>query len=696
MKNALGLLIIYSLLTWSCNQRTESSQGENFLQNVDQNTISIINESDNLNFFRNSRSPKKEVFELLPTGSVRPKGWIKAMMQEDLNEGIVGALDDLYLPIVDDNLFNTNRRGSLDDVPDMGDLVLTGAAWETSIMWWNSETAGNWWDGFVRHAFLLEDENAITQSKAIIQNLLDSQDEDGYIGIYKPTLRYKHEGSNGELWAQTTAFRTMLAYYELSGEEKVLEAVERAMRLTMKEYGESSRNPFFLKNEYGGVTHGLMLTDVCETLFRITGNQKYQDYAVFLYEAFSTYSVNRSFNDLRYTYLSERDSMLTGHGVHTYEHYRTVINALYQTGYPELELAFENAEYKLNQVMLPSGAGHGNEWIAGLKADPNKTSTEFCTMLELRNSFGSILQKTGNIKYADRAEKLTFNAIMGFRNHNGTAIAYGKGDNSLVLDGHHHEDGEKREDARYKYSPVHDDVAVCCVPNYSRNLTYYLDNMWMKKEDGLAAVLYGPAILNTSWNGTQISVEQTKSYPFSDVLEFEISTDEEVELAFYFREPEWAESIDLSIDDAQITKKGGYYRLFKKWSGNDVIKLKFKYKTKLKELDIDESYVQRGPLVYSYPIEYKTEIIKSYKDEKFNDYYVYALDDNFSFPLISSSSLLNPKINKASNDSNSVLWNNPPYSLTGVLPLDNGSNKQVTLVPMGSTVLRKITFKKEN
>ena len=47
-------------------------------------------------------------------------------------------------------------------------------------------------------------------------------------------------------------------------------------------------------------------------------------------------------------------------------------------------------------------------------------------MVELRNSFASILQKTGKSEFGDRAEKLTYNGLLGFR---GKAITYGKGDN---------------------------------------------------------------------------------------------------------------------------------------------------------------------------------------------------------------------------------------------------------------------------
>ena len=324
MKKCL-LLIVLSFAT--CLPNKENSQGESFSKNIDKVKENIKDDSHLLAFFDVKPNPIKPTFQTFTNGSILPKGWILEMMQNDLNKGIVGALPNLYPGIKADDLYNTARRGGMQDIPEMGDLVLTGEPWEKSIMWWNAETIGNWWDGFVRHAFLTENEEAIKESHKIIENLLNSQDKDGYIGIYKPNLRYKHEGSNGELWAQTTAFRTMLAYYEFTKDKRVLNAVEKAMQLTMKKYSDNGKNPFDLKNAYGGVTHGLMITDVCETLHQITGKEKYNTYAIYLYKAFSTFSINRSFNDLRYTYLKEKDSLFEGHGVHTYEHIRTLVNA---------------------------------------------------------------------------------------------------------------------------------------------------------------------------------------------------------------------------------------------------------------------------------------------------------------------------------------------------------------------------------
>ena len=676
MKKCL-LLIVLSFAT--CLPNKENSQGESFSKNIDKVKENIKDDSHLLAFFDVKPNPIKPTFQTFTNGSILPKGWILEMMQNDLNKGIVGALPNLYPGIKADDLYNTARRGGMQDIPEMGDLVLTGEPWEKSIMWWNAETIGNWWDGFVRHAFLTENEEAIKESHKIIENLLNSQDSDGYIGIYKSNLRYKHEGSNGELWAQTTAFRTMLAYYEFTKDKRVLNAVEKAMQLTMKKYSDNGKNPFDLKNAYGGVTHGLMISDVCETLHQITGKEKYNTYAIYLYKAFSTFSINRSFNDLRYTNLKEKDSLFEGHGVHTYEHIRTLVNAYYNTGYKELDVAYQNMLYKLSNCILPSGAGHGDEWILKKYANPDETASEYCTMVELRNSYGSLLQKTGDVSFADAAEKLTYNALLGARNENGTAISYSKYDNSFVVDGKHHNHDKTTPEPRYKYSPTHSEPAVCCVPNYGRNLSYFVNQMYMKKKDTIALLIYGPSELTTEINRQKIFIEQETKYPWENSITLKVKTEKPLAITLQFRKPKWTSNINFSSEN-NVQLNNDFYTINKVWKNDETITLTFKNKVKLDKAYNDEYFIQKGPLVYALDIPHKEETIKTYAYQDFKDYYCYPTNDEYKYLEFKE----NQDFHVARN---STLE-------TKLYHTNLKKEVNATLIPMGKTVLKRITFPK--
>jgi DUF1680 family protein len=655
-----------------------------------------IKKLDALAFFDTKRNEITPKFENLSVNDIKPEGWIKAIMVEDISEGFMSNLDKLAPKLMSDDAFNSARRKNAKDIPSVGNQELTGADWEISMQWWAGETLGNWWDGYLRNAYMTNNKIAIPKINNIVAYLLSGQDEDGYLGIYSKEMRYKHKGSNGELWSQTVLFRMLLGYYEFTGNAKVLQAVEKAMTVTMKAYNEGEINPFEVPIDYGGVTHGLMMTDVCETLYRITKDKKYNDYAVYLYRDFSEHSVNRSLNDARYDLLMEKDSLFQSHSAHTYEHLRSVLLAKQITGYSQLDEAFKSAMNKLSNCILPSGAGFGNEWLNRQKSDPNTTAAEFCGMLELRNFYTSALQKTGKILYADNAEKMTYNAMQGTRDSNGKSITYCKTDNCYVLNKKAPQAHFEEFDFRYKYSPTHADAAVCCNPSYGRHLPYFVSNMFMKSDDGIAALLYGPSTLTTNYKGVNLKIEEQTNYPFSDDITFVFTADKEVEFNFYVRKPNWSAALNIVASKATITQKEGYYSIHKKWKTGDTVQVHFKNELFSVAANNGESAVQRGALVYALEIPHRVEIVKQYDIAGFTDYMVFATAENYKNLELRTSennSLYGLTYVSDKNKLNPNPWYDGNTYLSGKL-LNTKSNKltEVKLIPMGSTTLRRITF----
>ena len=132
---------------------------------------------------------KEEKFQCLPFGSIKPTGWLKIQMQGDI-DGFVGNLDKLVPNLINDPIYSTGRLQKNSKAKDLGNLKEGDAAGDEQYKWWNSETQSNWWDGYIRNVFLLDDKKGIENVNHYIRNILATQDEDGYIGIYSPELRY--------------------------------------------------------------------------------------------------------------------------------------------------------------------------------------------------------------------------------------------------------------------------------------------------------------------------------------------------------------------------------------------------------------------------------------------------------------------------------------------------------------------------
>jgi DUF1680 family protein len=396
---------------------------------------------------------------------------------------------------------------------------------------------------------------------------------------------------------------------------------------------------------------------------------------------------------VRYGYLLDSTSLFVGHGAHTYEHLRSLLLAYQTTGYPELKTAYNNALHKLNYCLLPGGAGIGDECIGARKANADTDGAEYCGMLELRNFYNSALQKTGDVKYADDAEKLTFNDMQGARLSDGKGLTYCKTNNCIKLDYTSPHSGFKEKDPRYKYSPTHADAAVCCNPSYGRNLPYYVGNMWMKAQDGVAAVLYGPSVLTTNINGVAVKINQQTNYPLSDKIDFNITVSKPAMFRIYFRKPNWCKKMMVEIAGAVISESNGYWVANKKWKNGDVVHVSFENEVQQIQTFNNEIAIQRGAIVYAQSIPYQQKMVRDYKTGGFKD--ILALPVNTSVPSFKMIDLgkKNGTGFKYIPNEKTNPWYNGDIHLTATV-FNTATNKAETidLIPMGSTVLRKVTF----
>lgn len=238
-------------------------------------------------------------FSPIGFGRIIPDGWLKELMSSDLENGFIGHLDELLPTLfLDDDIFGRDRRTGGPKDMDLG-LADVQAEVSAEYQWWNAESQSNWLDGFVRTVMLVGSAEMREKMERYIRSRLASQDADGYLGIYGPDLRYRQGSENGELWAQSALFRTLIAYCEATGNEDVLNAVMRAMRVTMAHYPIYKSKPFSTDKQKdglacGGLAHGLTITDALFWLYKNTGDQDYLDYAAWLFDSCSAEPVFQS------------------------------------------------------------------------------------------------------------------------------------------------------------------------------------------------------------------------------------------------------------------------------------------------------------------------------------------------------------------------------------------------------------------
>ena len=615
---------------------------------------------------------QKEKYENIPFGEIKPEGWIKTQMQNDL-DGFVGQLDAIVPDLMNDPIYY-ERLHKLSKLKNLGNLKEGDAEGEEQYKWWNSETQSNWHDAFIRNVLLLDDPSGKIKAKEYIDKILSSQDkEDGYLGIYDRDLRYKFKSENGELWSKTTLYRGLLAYYEFTNDEYVLKALIRAVDNVMVNYPAYASEPFYAGKKFsGGVAHGLTFTDICDKLYQITKEDKYRQYALFLYKNYcNNFSSEK---DIQLTNILDFSYRLQSHGVHTFEHLRPLIVAAFSSNDPDLQKALSIYLKRIDKVTTLSGAPIGDEWIGGRMADETTTGYEYCSIHELTDSYCVLLQKEGLNSIADKIENTFYNAAQGARNPNHSGIAYLKTDNSYEMTGTKNGSVEPdRKQTRYKYSPAHQDVAVCCSPNAGRITPYFVQNMWMKEgKNTLVATLLGPCLLKTTMNNNNIQIHESTDYPYTNELCFQVIVDKPINFNLKIRKPGWVKS--FTCNNPYILESG-YIVIDKTFDRNEKILLKFTANIEIHQDRNSDVYFTNGGLLYAYPIPFNELKGRIYSPTLCDYFYIAKAKKDFTMIKDQKPSFKNGKIQ--------------------IQMLDKTSNNKenIELIPFGKTILRQVTFK---
>ena len=390
-----------------------------------------------------------------------------------------------------------------------------------------------------------------------------------------------------------------------------------------------------------------------------------------MYKDFSAWTLNE---DAQYKKLLDTSLALMGHGVHTYEHLRAVAASYYASGNDSLNLVLKNFLYKINKCTLPSGAPAGDEFIGGRLADATNTGYEYCSVHELMEGYISLLAKTGNAFYGDKTERLFLNAAQGARHPSQSSICYLKTDNAWYLTGGKNGDTSDIHQTRYRYSPVHKEAAVCCVPNAGRIGPAYIQSMWMKETDALVATILGPCELTTTLYGETISIDEQTNYPFGNSFAFQIKTSHPVKFTLKIRKPSWAAKAHVS---ATYTTEDDFIVITQQWNNNN-IKISFDATATMIHTLNDEIYFMYGSLVLAHPVDFVEKITKRY-----------AVADLKALQYIPVDSVVFQYNHKTAPEKS----NNQLFFHAYFVNPQTGKEEVIELVPMGKTILRQVTFK---
>ncbi len=644
-------------------------------------------------------------FEPLHLGEVMPEGWLQTVLERDLISGYAGHLDELlknphtgeYLLRPENNDYVT-RAQSRDCRQDDAGLSIP----PKPRSWWRAEMIGDWHDSLIRAAFLTGEPTARAKADRFVDAILKSQDDDGYIGIYPKGFRFHFSGGEGELWSQRCVLLALLAYYEFTERQDVLDAVQRTVKLTIGQYGPGTRNYFDNPGQVGsGTSHGLMYLDVLEWLYRLTGDDAYRLAALSLYD---DYSASKRINDkdAQLAKLLDPNVPFGGHGPDVMGFLRVPLLCYYLSGKEEYRRAWKNAIRKTERHLGVGGSPmSGQHEEIKQEGQTPDMPYEYCSTFYLLHSLTWAMQKTGECRYGDLFERALFNAAQGARFANGKALTYYSADQRLWV---RQRPPEGHPNSRYIYTAAH--YPSCCHDSGARVYPYMISSMWMRSRaeigEGLVATLYGPSRVDTEIRGVAVKIVEKTRYPFSFDIEFSVEAERPVEFPLRLRVPSWSAEPSLNAPGAAVTRdKHGMLVVSKKWKTGDRVRLTLKPTIHGRTAVDGTTAIAYGPLVFSLPIPEKAEIVQRFPDvgpDGPGDFRGYQYDpvDLVSakrpLALMADRPGFGFRVVEDKESDPRYPWDRPKLTLRGQLVGADGEPETVVLLPMGSTLLRRTCF----
>lgn len=511
---------------------------------------------------------RRGVFDLLPLGSIRPRGWLKSQLQLQAN-GLSGHLDETWPDVG----------------PTSGWLGGAGESWERGPYFL---------DGLVPLAYLLEDARLKEKAQKFIEWTLKSQKASGMFG---PT-------SNNDWWPRIVMLKTLTQYQEATGDSRVLLMMTRYFQYllaTLPTRPLASWSRFRWQDQlltvlwlYDRTSDPALLK--LATLLHEQGYNWVAQYAHFRY----TDRMSLARMELTAKLPGLEDVKMAAHGVNNAQAVKTAavwsrISGMDADRQSVLRMIAELDRYH----GLPNGMFSCDEHLAG--RNPSQGS-ELCTVVEYMFSLEQSLAILGEASLGDRLEKLAFNALPGALTDDMWAHQYDQQPNQVECSLHKEPwTTNGLESNLYGLEPN----IGCCTANFNQGWPKFAASLFMSSaEGGLVAAAYSPCEVHVTLKGRKVHVIEETEYPFRETIRITVNPSESLKFPFLLRVPAWAENTAIRVNGRReiVTRAGEFARVEREWKQGDVVEITFPMRPRVVTGFNASVSIERGPLVFAYNI----------------------------------------------------------------------------------------------
>lgn len=516
------------------------------------------------------RDPLANVpFAKLPVGSVQPKGWLQTQL-ERMADGMAGHLHEIYPNVGETNAW----RGGNGDVWERGPY---------------------WLDGAVPLAYILGDDRLLDAVTPYLEWTLQSQRSDGYFGPSPDKEYVDREGFQtehpGDWWPRMVMLKVLQTHYSATGDDRVLDLMSNYFRYQKRTLPDK---PLDHWTWWSGMRGGENQASVY-WLYNRTGDDLLLELAPMLFE--QTHDWTGRFESQS----GHWHGVNTGMGLK-----QPAVQYLQAKDERYLQAIDAGLQYLDAEHAQPQGMYSGDEPLHG--TDPVH-GTEFCSVIETMYSLEMLVGITGRIDYADRLERIAYNALPTQHSADYTQRQYYQQPNQIEM-----------TPVEQGGSPFQTDHGgdnhcfgllngyPCCTTNMHQGWPKFVRSMWQATPDGgLAAIAYGPcAVTAQVGNGTEVTIEEDTQYPFEETVRLTVEPDAAVSFPLRLRIPSWVDgqaSVHVNGTPYTTSAGGEMATVERRWTKGDTLEITFPLTIEGNRSHEGAISVQRGPLVFARAVE---------------------------------------------------------------------------------------------
>ena len=640
----------------------------------------IPTEGKSVNYV-SSRAPlMPQQFIKLPTGSIKPDGWLLTQLQLQ-KDGLNGHLGEISAWLQkEDN------------------------AWLKAGGKWGWEEVPYWLRGYAGVAYLFEDKAMLDEAKIWIESILKSQRENGNFGPSADT-----KGTQ-DFWPNMIALWILQSYHEYTGDARVIDFMTRYFHFQLTVPDE-----LFMRKSWQHYRGGDNLWSVA-WLYNRTGDAKLLELADKIHR-----------NTANWTKATE---LPTWHNVNVAQGCREPATYYLFTGDSNMMKASYNVQSLVRRTFgqVPGGMFGADENARIGFFDPRQ-GTETCGFAEQMASDEIMLLITGDPYWAENCEDIAFNSYPAAFMPDYKSLRYITSPNMVMSDSENHKPGIDNAGPFLAMNPF---SSRCCQHNHGFAWPYYAEHLMLATPDnGAAAVLFNACEAQMKVaDGKEIVIKEMTDYPFDTQISFTMKMNEEtVKFPFYIRIPSWTRNTSLKINGkatAVNTESGNYLCIHREWKNGDKVEVNYPMEISYRTWQVNKNSVSvdYGPLTLSLRIAEKyveknsaeTAIWDSKWQEgadtsQWPSYEIYP-DSPWNYALqVQSVKLkerkdLKPGVNPFTQADIPLVfeaygrqipdWKIDEYKLCGVLPdedaVKSDTSEKLELIPMGAARLRISAF----